>query len=924
MTIQSFQDILSYAARIHSNRGIIAYPTGNVHDVPKRVSYEDLHKLALGNSSLLRNLKGCYQGSIVLLHFDNHLDNIIWMWSVLYAGCIPAMSTALPRDSDACKRHLDHLNSLFENPLCLTRASIRSEFSQETSMTIFNVESLKSHGQDSDEVISCHSGSQIPDNALLMLTSGSTDLPKAVCLTHRQIMASLRGKCAMLPVEGDRSFLNWIRLDHVGSLIEIHLHSLFTGTDQVHVQPTDVISDPSVFLRLIERHRVVRTFAPNFFLSELGKFLDSVAENSVAESNTRYDLSSLRYIVSGGEANVVQTCSRVSNLLEKYGTPPNVIVPGFGMTETCAGSIYSLSFPSHDMEQKYEFASVGLCAPGIEIRVTNSDDGSLAGPREIGNLYVKGPIVFSNYYNNDSATKEAFSSDGWFKTGDTAFTDKFGRLVLVGRTKDIVSINGIKYQPQEVETILENAGIAGVTPGSLTCFAQRAPGASTERLCVVYVPRYKSDDLKALYDTMNAIVQKVLLVTTSRPTVLPLQSIERSTLGKLPRSAIRKALENGQYHKEQTANDERIEKYQRLIYSPPSSDLEYAILEEVTETLDLRRGSIGVESNIFEMGLASITLIKLQRRLEKRLSLDNEITIATIMAHPTVRSLAKAVQQPQIYVPVVPLQMRGEKTPLWLIHPAAGEAMVFFNLARLITDRPVYSFRARGFFPDEPYFSSLEECIETYCSALRKKQPKGPYAIVGYSYGGMLAFEIGKVLERDGEEVQFLASVNRPPYVHPRLRAVQWSDCLLNLTYFIEAISEDVFRALLKELADLPKEDVLARVLHSADSSRLSELALDGEKLKDWAYVTLSLQNIARQYEPSGSVGHMDVFFCDPLEMVGATKEEWLKRLGQWQDFSREEINFYGLEGKHHDVFGPKHVQCLHKSLIEAMAARGL
>ncbi|KAJ5329770.1 thioesterase domain protein [Penicillium brevicompactum] len=919
MTRESFPDILSHAARIHSNRGIIAYPNGNVHDVPKRVSYEELHKLALGNGSLLRNLKGCYQGSIILLHFDNHLDNIIWMWSVLYAGCLPAMSTTLPRDSDACKRHLDHLNSLFENPLLLTKASIRPEFPQETSITILNVEDLKSHEQDLDKDSSCHPGSKISDNVLLMLTSGSTNLPKAVCLTHRQIMASLRGKCAMLPVESDRSFLNWIRLDHVGSLIEIHLHSLFTGTDQVHVQSTDVISDPSVFLRLIERHQVVRTFAPNFFLSELGKLLDSVAESS-----TRYDLSSLRYIVSGGEANVVQTCSRVSKLLEKYGTPPNVIIPGFGMTETCAGSIYSLSFPSHDIEQKYEFSSVGFCAPGIEMRVTASDDGLLAGPGEIGNLNVKGPIVFSSYHNNDLATKEAFSSDGWFKTGDTAFMDKSGSLVLVGRTKDIVSINGIKYQPQEVETILENTGIAGVTPGSLTCFAQRAPGAPTERLCVVYVPRYNPNDLKALYDTMNAIVQTVLVVTTSRPTVLPVQSIERTTLGKLPRSTIRSALENGQYHNEQVAHDDMVKKYQRLIYSTPNSDLERAILEEVTDTLDLPRGSIGVESNLFEIGLASITLIKLQRRLKTRLGLDKEITIADIMAHPTVHSLAKATQQPQIYVPVVPLQMRGEKTPLWLIHPAAGEAMVFLNLAKLITDRPVYSFRARGFFPDEPYFSSLEECIEIYCSALRKQQPKGPYAIAGYSYGGMLAFEIGKALERDGEQVQFLASVNRPPYVHPRLRAVQWSDCLLNLTYFIEVISEDVFRALLKELAGLPKEDVLARVLHSADSSRLFELALDGEKLKGWADVTLSLQNIARQYEPTGSVGHMDVFFCDPLEMVGATKEEWLKRLGQWQDFSREETKFYGLEGKHHNVFSRKHVQGLHKSLIEAMATRGV
>ena len=208
--------------------------------------------------------------------------------------------------------------------------------------------------------------------------------------------------------------------------------------------------------------------------------------------------------------------------------------------------------------------------------------------------------------------------------------------------------------------------------------------------------------------------------------------------------------------------------------------------------------------------------------------------------------------------------------------------MVFLNLAKLITDRPVYSLRARGFVAGEPYFTSLDECVGIYHSAIKAKQPQGPYVIAGYSYGGMLAFEIGKFLERNGDEVRFLASVNRPPHVHPRLRCVQWSDCLVNLAYFVEVISEDVFRVLLTELEGLSKADAITRLIREAEQTRLVALGLDGSKLQNWANVTLSLQDLARQYQPGGSVGQMDVFYCDPLEMVGATREEWLSGSNVW------------------------------------------
>lgn len=195
--------------------------------------------------------------------------------------------------------------------------------------------------------------------------------------------------------------------------------------------------------------------------------------------------------------------------------------------------------------------------------------------------------------------------------------------------------------------------------------------------------------------------------------------------------------------------------------------------------------------------------------------------------------------------------------------------------------------------------------------------------IAGYSYGGMLAFEIAKSLESRGDEVRFVGSINRPPYVHPRLCQVTWTECLVHLAYFIDIISELEFRRFFSELRGLTKKKVVARIVSAANSARWAELGLSREKLASWADVNFSLQVISRDYQSTGSVRHMDVFLCNPLSFVGAIKEERLKRLAKWEDLSRDEIKYYEIHSEHHRVFGPENIHEVHQALQTALTARG-
>ena len=126
--------------------------------------------------------------------------------------------------------------------------------------------------------------------------------------------------------------------------------------------------------------------------------------------------------------------------------------------------------------------------------------------------------------------------------------------------------------------------------------------------------------------------------------------------------------------------------------------------------------------NIFELGMTSVSLFALRQNLHETLDLQEEIPLITLLADPSIRGVSDTIdrQHSPGYDPVVPLQTRGTKTPLWLIHPASGNVLAFIPLAKYILDRPVYGLRARGVNPGEPFFQSIAEIALIYHSHMKK------------------------------------------------------------------------------------------------------------------------------------------------------------------------------------------------------------
>lgn len=196
--------------------------------------------------------------------------------------------------------------------------------------------------------------------------------------------------------------------------------------------------------------------------------------------------------------------------------------------------------------------------------------------------------------------------------------------------------------------------------------------------------------------------------------------------------------------------------------------------------------------------------------------------------------------------------------------------------------------------------------------------------LVGYSFGAMIAFEIAKKIEASGGKVGFIGTLNLPPHIKFRMIELDWTELLLNLVYFLGFITEDEAHAMSPEMHTLPQEEVLSRIMKVAPKDRLVELDLNEKKLQHWAALSSKLQGLAHNYDPSGMVERMDVFYAVPLIAVGRDKGKWLEdHLLAWKNFVRD-VEFHDVPGSHYTMMNQENVFELQKSMKAAMAKRNV
>lgn len=882
---------------------------------------------------------GLRPGDPVVLSVPRPQEFLPVFWAAVLGGFPVCPLAPLPADPDRWEAGIDHVDRLLGGPLITTTKSLRPDLPDAPGRSVACVAELSAGSAELSAAPAGPAGTEPAratplgsgptthesgpathehgsgpathesgpdDTALLMLTSGSTGNAKAVTLTHGNLLAALAAKAERLGATGADTTLNWISFDHIAAM-EMHLLPLSLGADQVQVEPQLILGDPLRFLRLLHAHRVTLTFTPNFLLGQIN------AAAAQPDADLAADLSSLRYVISGGEATVTATARRFLDRLAPLGLRREALVPAFGMTETCAGSVFSTEFP--DIDEGQEFASLGRPVRGLRLRVVDEDDTEVPAGAE-GELQLRGPMVFRGYLDNADATRAAFSADGWFRTGDRGRLDD-GRLILVGRSKDSIIVNGVNYYSHDLEAVLEQ--LDGVEKSYVAAFPIRPPGSDTEQLVVAFSPAIDLADETGLYRLLVAVRSSVVLHWGFRPALilpLPRTELPKTSLGKIQRTRLRDRLEAGDFADVEKRVHDLVLR-QLGGYAAPAGATERRLAEVYGTIFEVDPATVSATASFFDLGGTSLDVLRLKHHVERRFGLDN-LPVMRLLRSPSVRELARWLDDgdradgagavAESYQPLVPLQRSGDRTPLFCVHPGVGEVLVFVNLAKyFVNERPFHALRARGFGAGESYFGSFAEMVRTYVDAVRAEQPHGPYALAGYSYGGAVAFEMAKVLEAQGERVDFVGIFNLPPHIKDRMDEIDFAEGAVNLSFFLALITREQAATLPAELRRLDsREEQLDLLISVASKQRLAELDLDGPKLANWVDLAQSMVELGRTYEPSGTVESLTVFYAIPLR---GSKEDWLNhQLRKWDSFTRRPNRYVDVAGEHYTLMGPRHV----------------
>jgi malonyl-CoA/methylmalonyl-CoA synthetase len=188
---------------------------------------------------------------------------------------------------------------------------------------------------------------------------------------------------------------------------------------------------------------------------------------------TREACAGMRLFISGSAPLLIETFNQFR---QRTG---HTILERYGMSET----LMLTSNPYRNEDGERRGGTVGFALPGVQVRVASSS-AAVATSGEVGNIEVKGPNVFSGYWRMPEKTREEFTTDGWFRTGDVGSLDPQGRLTIVGRSKDLIITGGYNVYPAEVEGYLNEA--EGVAESAVVGVAHPDFG---EAVVAVVVPR---------------------------------------------------------------------------------------------------------------------------------------------------------------------------------------------------------------------------------------------------------------------------------------------------------------------------------------------------------------------------------------------------------------------------------------------------
>ncbi|MFB6893591.1 amino acid adenylation domain-containing protein [Kitasatospora sp. NPDC056327] len=576
------------------------------------------------------------------------------------------------------------------------------------------------------------------DTAYVIYTSGSTGRPKGVPVTHHNVVRLFSATDHWFGFGAADVWTLFHSYAFDFSVWELWGALLHGG--RLVVVPHLVSRDPAAFLDLLARERVtVLNQTPSAFY-----------QLSAADRERPGSELALRYVVFGGEALEL---GRLDDWYERHADDAPTLVNMYGITETTV----HVSYIALDRASAAAGTSstIGVNIPDLRVYVLDPHLQPVP-PGVTGEMYVAGAGLARGYLGRPGLSAERFVADPhaglfgergtrMYRSGDLARRRSDGVLEYFGRADQQVKIRGFRIELGEIEAVL--AAHPAVADAAVVV-REDTPG---DKRLVGYAVLAPEADAVAAED-LRARTAADLPVHMVPSAVVLLERLPLTANGKLDRRAL-------------PAPDAPAAGAGR----PPRNPREQQLCELFAEVLGVP--AVGVDDDFFALGGHSLLVVRLAGRIRAVLGL--EVGIGTLFQAPSVAALDTALSAGtpgadalDVLLPLRPTAP-GRRAPLFAVHPAGGLSWCYTGLIRnLPVDVPIYGLQAQGVgaaTAGEPLPATLEELAAHYVDRLREVQPEGPYRLLGWSTGGIIAHAMAARLQETGCAVELLAVLDAYP-----------------------------------------------------------------------------------------------------------------------------------------------------------------
>jgi amino acid adenylation domain-containing protein len=650
--------------------------------------------------------QGVKAGTIVGVNMERSIDMVIALLGVSKAGGVYVpLDPYFPADRIAYM--LEDSSAAF----LLTQSSLKDRIDTPTPKLYFD-QLYKDFEQHPTTLL--HNRLSGDSEAYILYTSGSTGKPKGVQISHQNL---------------------------INFLLSMQIEPGITAQD-----------------------RIVALTTVSFDIAGLELYLPLItgATMLLTHAEISMDGRKLRTFIEERKASIVQATPATWRMLLDSGwqqaLPIKVLCGGENFPKDLAHKLTGLSKEVWNMYGPTE-TTIWSLVKRIEPQVEQITIGhSIANTRtyilnealqevpigEEGQIFIAGDGVAIGYKDRPELTAEKFvqdithPEDRMYATGDLGKQLPNGEFVCLGRIDHQVKIRGYRIELGEIEHAL--TALHPIQNAVVTAREDR-PGDQRLVAYLILAEEQISKEWIALWRKQLAKTLPGYMIPNDWVAVdsFPMTANNKIDRKALPAPDISFVQENDQKDKD-----------------GPLSANENLILEIWQKVFQNQQ--ISVDDDFFEIGGHSLMAVDVMGQVEDQTGI--KLPLASLFQHPTIRSLAKLIDQeaPIKWDCLVPIKPTGNKPPLYIVHGAGLNVMLFNTLtAHLDKEQPIYGLQAKGLNGDEEPFTSIKDMAGHYVSEIISQNPTGPYALSGFSLGGIIAYEMAQQMLAMGKEVHMLA-----------------------------------------------------------------------------------------------------------------------------------------------------------------------